>query len=201
MEVLLIVVVSATATYAGSVSFGAGGGLDFPVKDPTGDAPTMGISKRSMGFNLLASLEYRPIQQIGFVGHYGWNRFNNDEGTTEVGINMPSSHIALTSYGFNLRYYHNPISSSIFFITAGLANYTTQRRFEETGFSEETTIKYDDAIGYNAGVGSRIKISQKNSFDISAKAHFYSTKEEGSDGDKIDFYHISVTALINFKVI
>jgi len=201
MEVLLIVAVSTSATDAGGVNIGVGGGFDFPVKDPTGDDPTMGISKRSMGFNLLTNLEYKAIQHIGFVGHYGWNRFDNDDGTKIVGLNTPPSHVISTSYGLNLRYYHNPISSSMFFISAGIANYSTERKSEATGFSEETTVQYEDVMGYNAGAGTRIRLSQKNSLDISAKAHFYSTKEEGSEGDRIDFYHISVTALINFGVI
>jgi hypothetical protein len=56
-------------------------------------------------------------------------------------------------------------------------------------------------MGYNAGAGTRIRLSQKNSLDISAIAHFYSTKEKDSDIEKMDYYHISVTAVINLGVI
>ena len=159
------------------------GGLIFPVGDFSNNF--------EISANTGADITYRVNREVGIYGNITYNMLSSK--TTDG----PSA--SYLSYTVGPRYYFtNPKLKSTLFMEAGVGGYTfTQNAYQQTieGITTNFPEQGDTRVGFNAGVGGDVFLSDNLSIMLKAKYHTIL----GSGDDNTTRSYIGTDAGLNIR--
>ena len=159
------------------------GGLIFPVGDFSNNF--------EISANTGADITYRVNREVGIYGNITYNMLSSK--TTDG----PSA--SYLSYTVGPRYYFtNPKLKSTLFLEAGVGGYTfTQNAYQQTveGITTNFPEQGDTRVGFNAGVGGDVFLSDNLSLMLKAKYHTIL----GSGDDNSTRSYLGTNAGINIR--
>ena len=159
------------------------GGLIFPIGSFSNNF--------EISANTGADITYRVNREVGLYGNITYNMLSSK--TTDG----PSA--SYLAYTVGPRYYFtNPKLKSTLFLEAGVGGYTfTQNAYQQTveGITTNFPEQGDTRVGFNAGVGGDVFLSDNLSLMLKAKYHTIL----GSGDDNSTRSYLGTNAGINIR--
>jgi opacity protein-like surface antigen len=165
---VLLLLVSAVASYAASPSFNFG--ANAGVRSFTGDAEDW---KTGLMIGVDGDYVINPMWAAGV--DFSWNKSKHTDDGTQGVFGTVSDELTLTEFGVHGKYMIPMKGTLQPYLVAGLGSYSVKVDYSDGPYSESGT---DSKMGFRGGLGANYMLNPQ--VGLNAEANFHSISTEGS---------------------